>query len=151
MLLCWEATGCLRAVDSHRIFANYRAGCSITLSLHARQADYQYHEGCSYLSNLRAPCIQYSPSIFARPHPFDTRAANLIPDSDTPQIFTLCGYSTRSTCRTLRHELEVDETVSSKLPGIPNAVCTVKTHAKAQYDSHIVLSFVNGTLVLSVG
>ncbi|KZV60134.1 hypothetical protein PENSPDRAFT_760172 [Peniophora sp. CONT] len=81
----------------------------------------------------------------------DAKITNLLPNSDTPQIFALCGRGARSTFRTLRHGLEVDETVSSELPGIPNAVWTVKTHAEAQYDSYIVLSFVNGTLVLSIG
>jgi len=70
--------------------------------------------------------------------------------------------------RTLRHGLEAEETVSSDLPGIPNAVWTVKTrsdgessclsddehdsyHSIEVYDSYIILSFVNGTLVLSIG
>jgi len=70
--------------------------------------------------------------------------------------------------RTLRHGLEVEETVSSDLPGIPNAVWTAKTRSDGEshslrhyrdpahplietYDSYIILSFVNGTLVLSIG
>ena len=56
----------------------------------------------------------------------DSMVMNLLPNSDTPQIFTINGRGARSTFRTLRHGLEVDETVSSDLPGIPNVVWTVK-------------------------
>jgi splicing factor 3B subunit 3 len=97
----------------------------------------------------------------------DAKVLNLLPNSDTPQIFAACGRGARSSLRTLRHGLEVEETVSSELPGIPNAVWTTKvkedgksnvyqtlvmTHAlEDPYDSYIILSFVNGTLVLSIG
>ncbi|EIM81285.1 uncharacterized protein STEHIDRAFT_86633 [Stereum hirsutum FP-91666 SS1] len=107
------------------------------------------------------------PRAHFRPHPLDnlaladeleslapvidSKVMNLLPNSDTPQIFTACGRGARSTFRTLRHGLEVEETVSSDLPGIPNAVWTTKTREDAPYDSYIILSFVNGTLVLSIG
>ncbi|KAF8647171.1 hypothetical protein AX16_007001 [Volvariella volvacea WC 439] len=81
----------------------------------------------------------------------DSKVLNLLPNSDTPQIFTACGRGARSTLRTLRHGLEVEESVSSELPGIPNAVWTVKQKEDDAYDSYIILSFVNGTLVLSIG
>jgi splicing factor 3B subunit 3 len=60
----------------------------------------------------------------------DARVANLLPNSDTPQIFTACGRGGRSSLRMLRHGLDVEETVSSDLPGIPNAVWTVKLRAE---------------------
>lgn len=97
----------------------------------------------------------------------DAKVLNLLPNSDSPQIFTLNGRGSRSKLRTLRHGLEVEETVSSDLPGIPNAVWTVKVRSDGEfslyvcqgqsnilletYDSYIILSFVNGTLVLSIG
>ncbi|KAH9985372.1 mono-functional DNA-alkylating methyl methanesulfonate N-term-domain-containing protein [Russula vinacea] len=81
----------------------------------------------------------------------DAKVLNLLPNSDSPQIFTLNGRGSRSMLRTLRHGLEVEETVSSDLPGIPNAVWTVKVRSDETYDSYIILSFVNGTLVLSIG
>jgi hypothetical protein len=56
----------------------------------------------------------------------DSKVLNLLPNSDTPQIFAACGRGARSTFRTLRHGLEVEESVSSDLPGIPNAVWTTK-------------------------
>jgi splicing factor 3B subunit 3 len=56
----------------------------------------------------------------------DAKVMNLLPNSDTPQIFTACGRGARSTLRMLRHGLDVEETVSSDLPGIPNAVWTTK-------------------------
>jgi splicing factor 3B subunit 3 len=98
----------------------------------------------------------------------DSRVLNLLPNSDIPQIFTVCGRGPRSTYRMLRHGLDVEETVSSDLPGIPNAVWTTKIKEDGTtscyladshllrnfpdpYDSYIILSFVNGTLVLSIG
>ncbi|EAU90941.1 pre-mRNA-splicing factor RSE1 [Coprinopsis cinerea okayama7 len=81
----------------------------------------------------------------------DSKVLNLLPNSDAPQIFAACGRGARSTLRTLRHGLEVEESVSSELPGIPNAVWTTKKTEEDPYDSYIILSFVNGTLVLSIG
>ena len=56
----------------------------------------------------------------------DSKVMNILPNSDTPQIFTACGRGARSSFRMLRHGLEVEESVSSDLPGIPNAVWTTK-------------------------
>ncbi|KAG6897777.1 pre-mRNA-splicing factor rse1 [Termitomyces sp. T32_za158] len=81
----------------------------------------------------------------------DSKVLNVLPNSDAPQIFAACGRGARSTFRTLRHGLEVEESVSSDLPGIPNAVWTTKQKEDDPFDSYIILSFVNGTLVLSIG
>ena len=98
----------------------------------------------------------------------DSKVMNMLPNSDTPQIFAVCGRGARSTFRTLRHGLEVEEVVSSDLPGIPKAVWTTKLKEDGEhkyaiaftssdhglldpYDSYIILSFVNGTLVLCIG
>ncbi|KAF9016376.1 hypothetical protein BDZ89DRAFT_1166289 [Hymenopellis radicata] len=81
----------------------------------------------------------------------DSKVLSKLPNSDTPQIFTACGRGARSTLRTLQHGLEVEESVSSDLPGIPNAVWTIKRTEDDSYDSYIILSFVNVTLVLSIG
>ena len=51
----------------------------------------------------------------------------------------------------LRHGLEVNELISSELPGIPQAVWTVKLNKSDQYDAYIILSFANATFVLSIG
>ncbi|KAJ3217625.1 Splicing factor 3B subunit 3 [Dinochytrium kinnereticum] len=80
----------------------------------------------------------------------DARVLNLT-DEDTPQIFTICGRGARSSFRILRHGLEATEIAVSELPGNPNAVWTVKASAKDEFDSFIVVSFVNATLVLSIG
>ena len=66
----------------------------------------------------------------------DSKVLNLLPNSDTPQIFTLNGRGSRSMLRTLRHGLEVEETVSSDLPGIPNAVWTVKVRSDGEFCSY---------------
>ncbi|KAI1492495.1 pre-mRNA-splicing factor rse-1 [Biscogniauxia mediterranea] len=80
----------------------------------------------------------------------DCKVANLTGD-DAPQIYSICGNGARSTFRILKHGLEVNEIVASELPGIPSAVWTTKLNRDDQYDAYIVLSFSNGTLVLSIG
>jgi splicing factor 3B subunit 3 len=65
----------------------------------------------------------------------DAKVLNLLPNSDSPQIFTLNGRGSRSMLRTLRHGLEVEETVSSDLPGIPNAVWTVKVRSDGEFHT----------------
>jgi splicing factor 3B subunit 3 len=72
-------------------------------------------------------------------------------NEDTPQLYVACGRGPRSTLRILRHGLEVSEMAVSELPGNPNAVWTVKRRADDQFDAYIVVSFVNATLVLSIG
>ncbi|XP_064640228.1 splicing factor 3B subunit 3 [Lineus longissimus] len=72
-------------------------------------------------------------------------------NEDTPQLYCLCGRGPRSTLRVLRHGLEVSEMAVSELPGNPNAVWTVKKNIDDEYDAYIIVSFVNATLVLSIG
>ncbi|CAB4062004.1 SF3B3 [Lepeophtheirus salmonis] len=74
-------------------------------------------------------------------------------NEDTPQIYAACGRGPRSSLRVLRHGLEVAEMAVSELPGNPNAVWTVKRRADEShdFDSYIIVSFVNATLVLSIG
>lgn len=79
----------------------------------------------------------------------DAKIANPL-NNDAPQIYTACGRGARSTFKRLRHGLEVSEVVSSELPGVPEAVWATKLREKDEYDGYIVLSFVNGTLVLSI-
>lgn len=82
----------------------------------------------------------------------DAQVVNLLGNaSDTPQIYAACGRGPRSTFRSLKHGLDVNVLVSSGLPGVPNAVWTLKLNEEDEYDSYIVLSFPNGTLVLSIG
>ncbi|MCJ1366241.1 pre-mRNA-splicing factor rse1 [Acarospora aff. strigata] len=80
----------------------------------------------------------------------DCKVANLTED-DAPQIYSICGAGARSTFRTLKHGLEVSEIVESELPGVPQAVWTTKITRNDQFDAYIILSFANGTLVLSIG
>nr|CAD1827478.1 unnamed protein product [Ananas comosus var. bracteatus] len=80
----------------------------------------------------------------------DMRVVNLF-EEETPQIFTLCGRGPRSSLRILRPGLAVSEMAVSQLPGIPNAVWTVKKNVNDEFDAYIVVSFANATLVLSIG
>uniref|UniRef100_A0A7I4DMV7 Cleavage/polyadenylation specificity factor A subunit N-terminal domain-containing protein n=1 Tax=Physcomitrium patens TaxID=3218 RepID=A0A7I4DMV7_PHYPA len=80
----------------------------------------------------------------------DMKVANIF-EEETPQIFSLCGRGPRSSLRILRPGLAVTEMAVSPLPGVPSAVWTVKKHANDEFDAYIVVSFVNATLVLSIG
>ena len=111
------------------------------------------------------PTASYTP-IFFHPRPaenlslvesidsmnplMDCKVANLA-EEDAPQIYSICGTGARSTFRTLKHGLEVSEIVESELPGVPSAVWTTKLTRHDEYDAYIILSFSNGTLVLSIG
>nr|XP_036881101.1 splicing factor 3B subunit 3 [Manis javanica] len=46
---------------------------------------------------------------------------------------------------------QVSEMAVSELPGNPNAVWTVRRHIEDEFDAYIIVSFVNATLVLSIG
>ncbi|XP_065676216.1 splicing factor 3B subunit 3 isoform X2 [Hydra vulgaris] len=72
-------------------------------------------------------------------------------NEDTPQLYAACGRGPRSSLRVLRHGLEVSEMAVSELPGNPNSVWTVKKNSTDEQDAYIVVSFVNATLVLSIG
>jgi len=71
--------------------------------------------------------------------------------SGMPSIAALCGKSARSSLRLLQHGLAVSEMAVSELPGNPNAVWTVRKRRDDPHDAYIVVSFVNATLVLSIG
>ncbi|KAK1571910.1 hypothetical protein Q3G72_024778 [Acer saccharum] len=80
----------------------------------------------------------------------DMKISNLF-EEEAPQIFTLCGRGPRSSLRILRPGLAVSEMAVSQLPGIPSAVWTVKKNVNDEFDAYIVVSFINATLVLSIG
>eukprot|EP00457_Paulinella_chromatophora_P000508 gb/GEZN01000508.1/.p1 GENE.gb/GEZN01000508.1/~~gb/GEZN01000508.1/.p1 ORF type:complete len:1232 (-),score=235.53 gb/GEZN01000508.1/:570-4232(-) len=80
----------------------------------------------------------------------DMKVADLRSES-TPQIYTACGRGGRSTLRVLRHGLAVANMAVSELPGVPQAVWAVKKSNSSEYHDYIVVSFVNATIVLSIG
>ena len=69
----------------------------------------------------------------------------------SPYLAALCGKGPRSSLRMLQHGLAVSEMAISELPGNPNAVWTVRKRRDDPHDAYIVVSFVNATLVLSIG
>ncbi|KAJ1952537.1 pre-mRNA-splicing factor rse1, partial [Dipsacomyces acuminosporus] len=72
-------------------------------------------------------------------------------EEETPQIYSLCGKGSRSSLKIIRHGLEVSELAVSELPGTPQAVWSVKRRLEDEFDEYIVVSFLDATLVLSVG
>ncbi|KAJ1996125.1 pre-mRNA-splicing factor rse1 [Coemansia spiralis] len=74
-----------------------------------------------------------------------------IAEEESPQIYALCGRGARSSLKIIRHGLEVSELAVSELPGTPKTVWTVKKRDADEFDDYIVVSFLDATLVLSVG
>lgn len=71
-------------------------------------------------------------------------------DEDASQIFALCGRGNRSTLRTLRHGISVQEMASLDFPEKPTGVWSLKQSADDPRDRYIIVSFTNKTIVLSV-
>lgn len=80
----------------------------------------------------------------------DMKIGNLLGE-ETPQIFVACGKGSRSSLQLLRPGLSVSEMAVSEVPGAPVSVFTLRKRTEDEYDSFIVVSFVNATLVLRVG
>ena len=104
----------------------------------------------AYFTPRPADNVNLVESIDSMNPQLDCKVANLT-EEDAPQIYSICGTGARSTFRTLKHGLEVNDIVDSQLPAPPTRVWTTKTRRDEQYDAYIVLSFSNGTLVLSIG
>lgn len=79
----------------------------------------------------------------------DAKVLNLT-NEDAPQIYAACGGGPRSTMHTIRHGLEVSEVLSSDFGAKPTAIWTTKLLATDEFDSYIVMSFADGTLVFSI-
>ncbi|KAJ6449792.1 CPSF A subunit region-domain-containing protein [Mycena sanguinolenta] len=83
----------------------------------------------------------------------DSQVLNVSPRSDSPQIFAACGRGPRSSFRTLRHGLGVEELVNCDvLPSSPIGVWTTKRiiDRGASDDAYIIFSFQTSTSVLSI-
>eukprot|EP01062_Namystynia_karyoxenos_P074082 TRINITY_DN70920_c0_g1_i1.p1 TRINITY_DN70920_c0_g1~~TRINITY_DN70920_c0_g1_i1.p1 ORF type:complete len:1217 (+),score=407.47 TRINITY_DN70920_c0_g1_i1:127-3777(+) len=82
-----------------------------------------------------------------------TQALDPPPSSDLEgkRVYALCGRGPSSSLRVLQQGLSLAELGASDLPGLPERVWTVKKQFQAEYCDYIVVSFLNATLVLSVG
>lgn len=89
-------------------------------------------------------------SVDAMSPQLDCKVVNLT-EEDAPQIYSICGSGARSSLKTLKHGLEVNDMADSELPNRPSAVWTTKITRNDQYDAYIVLAFKDSTLVLSIG
>eukprot|EP00211_Chloroparvula_japonica_P000395 CAMPEP_0119132890 /NCGR_PEP_ID=MMETSP1310-20130426/12524_1 /TAXON_ID=464262 /ORGANISM="Genus nov. species nov., Strain RCC2339" /LENGTH=1215 /DNA_ID=CAMNT_0007123557 /DNA_START=66 /DNA_END=3713 /DNA_ORIENTATION=+ len=72
-------------------------------------------------------------------------------DGVLQQIVGLAGRGGQSSLRLIRHGLAISEMAVSDLPARPNGIWTVKARSDDKYDKYIVVSFSNGTIVLSIG
>lgn len=80
-----------------------------------------------------------------------SEVANLGEADDAPQIYAACGNGARSHFKILRHGLEVNEIVTSELPGAVSSVWTTKLTSQDKHDIYIILTTSTDTLVLSIG
>jgi splicing factor 3B subunit 3 len=80
----------------------------------------------------------------------DFKVADLT-NEETPQLYTISGRGPRSSLKIMRHGLTITEMAVSPLPGNPSAIWTVRNSLKEDFDRYIVVSFLNATLVLSIG
>ncbi len=67
------------------------------------------------------------------------------------QIYAACGRGRRSSLRIMRHGLAVTDVAEAPIPGVPSDIFTVKTSPENAFDSYIVVSFANATIVLQIG
>ncbi|PVV05044.1 hypothetical protein BB560_000437 [Smittium megazygosporum] len=70
---------------------------------------------------------------------------------ENPQFYSLCGQGAQSALKVVRYGLEVTEMAVSELPGSANGIWTIKKSLSEEFDSYIVISFIDATLVLQIG
>jgi splicing factor 3B subunit 3 len=80
----------------------------------------------------------------------DMKVADLTKEG-IPQFYALCGRSSASCLRIVRHGLPVAEMAVSEMHGSPSAIWSVKRRRSDENDAYIVVSYSNATLVLSIG
>ncbi|KAG7924247.1 hypothetical protein KL905_000401 [Ogataea polymorpha] len=81
----------------------------------------------------------------------DAKLYNSNETTSLPVIYSLCGTGPRSAIKVLNHELPFSEVVTQELPSVVQKVFVSKLNRNDEYDKYIVLSFVDGTLVLRIG
>lgn len=72
-------------------------------------------------------------------------------EEDSPQVISACGQGSRSTLRISKHGLSTTDLAESELPGYPKSVFTCKKSINDEYDSYMVFSFDDATLILEIG
>lgn len=67
-----------------------------------------------------------------------------------PQIYSLTGKGSRSSLRVLRHGLSVTELAVQSMPGKPFGIWSVKKSLTDTFDSYILVSFNDATIILEI-
>ena len=70
---------------------------------------------------------------------------------ESPVVFAACGCSGRPALKALRMGLAAQEVAATQLQGTPLGVWTMKATSADEHHASIVVSFVNATMVLSIG
>ncbi|CCH46158.1 Pre-mRNA-splicing factor [Wickerhamomyces ciferrii] len=77
--------------------------------------------------------------------------SKLVNDDAFTKIYSLSGVKDSSSLKILQYGLSINEIVESDLPGIANKVWTTKLNKNDEFDKYLVISFMDTTLVLSIG
>jgi splicing factor 3B subunit 3 len=80
----------------------------------------------------------------------DAKVLNL-GQEESPQLYAICGRGAQSTFRIMRPGLDLAEIAVTEVPGNPTSIWTTKLRSSDLVDSYIVVSFVNATVVFSIG
>lgn len=71
--------------------------------------------------------------------------------SSLPELYSITGSGPRSAIKVLHKSIPLSEIVTQELPSKIMKAFTCKIHKKDQYDRFIVLSFFDGSIILSIG
>lgn len=71
--------------------------------------------------------------------------------SSLPELYSITGTGARSSIKVLQRTISVTEIVTQELPSKIIKVFTCKIHKSDKFDKFIVLSFFDGSIILSIG
>jgi splicing factor 3B subunit 3 len=80
----------------------------------------------------------------------ETKVMNLTQD-DSPQFYSISGRGPNSTFKITKPGVQINQLIEYPLQGTPTAVWSVKKRRDDQYQSYIIISFINATMILGIG
>lgn len=81
----------------------------------------------------------------------DLKLSNTDFISSLPEIYSITGTGSRSSMKVLQRTISVTEIVTQELPSKIIKAFTCKIHKSDKFDKFIVLSFFDGSIILSIG
>eukprot|EP01053_Blabericola_migrator_P001067 Blabericola_migrator_1__1066@NODE_1270_length_4934_cov_107_196014_g857_i0_p1_GENE_NODE_1270_length_4934_cov_107_196014_g857_i0NODE_1270_length_4934_cov_107_196014_g857_i0_p1_ORF_typecomplete_len1253_score244_13MMS1_N/PF10433_9/1_8e123CPSF_A/PF03178_15/8_5CPSF_A/PF03178_15/1_8CPSF_A/PF03178_15/6_4e68CNH/PF00780_22/35CNH/PF00780_22/1_7e02CNH/PF00780_22/3_9HPIP_like/PF18524_1/11HPIP_like/PF18524_1/44_NODE_1270_length_4934_cov_107_196014_g857_i03733759 len=80
----------------------------------------------------------------------DLKVIDCLGDTQTPQLYALCGAGPRSYLNIMKQGLHVEEMAASEVPGYPTGLWTLHENYDDAFHKYLLLSFSLATLVLRV-